>query len=200
MKTKGKFVIFEGIEGSGKTTLINMLKKDFPHFFYTREPGGNSLNFSEEIRKLIFSSPNINSMTEFLLFSASRSEHIQKKIVPYLNNSTNVVCDRFIYSSIVYQGIVKGLNIEDINIINKIILNGLEPSLIILCDIDPLKSLTRKKTDNRFDAEDISFHKKVREGYINLFKDFNNVKIIETSNSIGDVYKVLKKIIVDHVS
>lgn len=200
MKDKGKFIIFEGIEGSGKTTLINMLKKDFPHFFYTREPGGNGLDFSEEIRNLIFSFSDINPMTEFLLFSASRSEHIQKKIVPALNNSINVVCDRFVYSSIVYQGLVKGLKIEDIKNVNKIVLNGLEPSLIVLCDIEPSKSLERKKTDNRFDKEDISFHKKVREGYINLFKNFNNVKIIETSNSIGDVYKILKKIISDHVN
>lgn len=197
-----KFIVLEGIEGSGKTTLINRLKKSkkLNGIFTTREPGGRELNISEKIRNLIFEFNDMTPMTEFLLFSASRSEHVDKVIIPHLKNKEIVLCDRYIYSSIVYQGIAKKIPLEDINKINSISTQRLEPSLIILLDLDPVISLNRKKIENRFDKNDISFHKKIREGYLEVFKNIKNILIVDGTKNQKEIFREVEEKIIKHVS
>ena len=188
------FITFEGGEGTGKTTQINILKKYLEdqglEVIITREPGG--VISAENIRAVIFDN-EIDSITETMLYAAARREHYIKKIKPALDAGKIVICDRFIDSSIVYQGIVRGVGVDLVENINKYAINNVEPDLTIFFDLDPeigLKRVSlRNEQMNRFDKESLDFHLKVRKGYNLLSKTRNRFVLIDASKSIEDVTK-----------
>lgn len=188
------FITFEGGEGTGKTTQINILKKYLEdqglEVIITREPGG--VTSAENIRAVIFDN-EIDPITETMLYAAARREHYIKKIKPALDAGKIVICDRFIDSSIVYQGIVRGVGVDLVENINKYAINNIEPDLTIFFDLDPeigLKRVSlRNEQMNRFDKESLDFHLKVRKGYNLLSKTRNRFVLIDASKSIEDVTK-----------
>ena len=188
------FITFEGGEGTGKTTQINILKKYLEdqglEVIITREPGG--VISAENIRAVIFDN-EIDPITETMLYAAARREHYIKKIKPALDAGKIVICDRFIDSSIVYQGIVRGAGVDLVENINKYAINNVEPDLTIFFDLDPetgLKRISlRNEQMNRFDKESLDFHLKVRKGYNLLSKTRNRFVLIDASKSIEDVTK-----------
>lgn len=194
------FITFEGGEGTGKTTQINILKKYLEdqglEVIITREPGG--VTSAENIRAVIFDN-EIDSITETMLYAAARREHYIKKIKPALDAGKIVICDRFIDSSIVYQGIVRGVGVDLVENINKYAINNVEPDLTIFFDLDPeigLKRVSlRNEQMNRFDKESLDFHLKVRKGYKLLSKTRNRFVLIDASKSIEDVTKQIINII-----
>lgn len=188
------FITFEGGEGTGKTTQINILKKYLEdqglEVITTREPGG--VISAENIRTVIFDN-EIDPITETMLYAAARREHYIKKIKPALDAGKIVICDRFIDSSIVYQGIVRGVGVDLVENINKYAINNVEPDLTIFFDLDPETGLKRvslrNEQMNRFDKESLDFHLKVRKGYNLLSKARNRFILIDASKSIEDVTK-----------
>ena len=188
------FITFEGGEGTGKTTQINILKKYLEdqglEVIITREPGG--VTSAENIRAVIFDN-EIDPITETMLYAAARREHYIKKIKPALDAGKIVICDRFIDSSIVYQGIVRGVGVDLVENINKYAINNVEPDLTIFFDLDPETGLKRvslrNEQMNRFDKESLDFHLKVRKGYKLLSKTKNRFVLIDASKGIEDVTK-----------
>ena len=156
----------------------------------TREPGG--VISAENIRAVIFDN-EIDPITETMLYAAARREHYIKKIKPALDAGKIVICDRFIDSSIVYQGIVRGVGVDLVENINKYAINNVEPDLTIFFDLDPETGLKRvslrNEQMNRFDNESLDFHLKVRKGYNLLSKTRNRFVLIDASKSIEDVTK-----------
>ncbi|HPN30570.1 MAG TPA: dTMP kinase [bacterium] len=190
---KGYFITFEGAEGSGKSTQVELLvkylqKKKIP-FITTREPGGTEIG--EQIREILLNPKNSNMshLTELLLYSASRSQHVFQKIVPAVDDGKIVISDRFSFASLAYQGYGRGIELDLINNLTKIATQGLNPDLIFLLDINPEVGLAKAKiksnalynTENgdRLEKEDLSFHNRVREGYLKLSQTHKNVRLIE---------------------
>ena len=174
---KGLFVTFEGCDGSGKTTQINYLAQycmDLGHkVLLTREPGGTSI--SENIRAVILDPQNkeLAPTTEALLYAASRAQHVAEVIKPALSEGKIVLCDRYIDSSIAYQGYGRDLG-DEVRIINEFAIQGLSPNITFFLDIKPSMGLARieKKGDfDRIEKEAIDFHEKVYSGYMELIKN-----------------------------
>lgn len=207
---KGFFITIEGGEGSGKSTLIDMIYKwlidNKIDSIKTREPGG--IKISEEIRGIILDSNNtsMDGKTEALLYAASRRQHLVEKVIPALGDGKIVLCDRFIDSSLAYQGHARGIGIDSILELNKFAIDKCMPDLTILLDIDPEIGLKRINKDrdrevNRIDLEKIEFHNKVREGYKLVYNNNKNrIKIIDANKDIelvfNEVIKILKEYII----
>ena len=204
--TKGLFIVFEGGEGTGKTTAIeaiyNWLIENNFKCIKTREPGG--IKISEEIRQVILNKDNtaMDGRTEALLYAAARRQHLVEKVIPALQNETIVLCDRFIDSSLAYQGYARGLGIEEVMSINKFAIGEYMPDISILFDLDPKIGLERisssnQREVNRLDLEKLDFHENVRGGY-NVVYENNKHRItkIDASKSkenvISDIKKILK--------
>lgn len=202
----GKFITFEGPEGSGKTSVIEGVHAYFIKQGYdcivTREPGG--IKISEDIRDIILSKENteMDAYTEALLFAAARSQHLKEKIVPALNEGKIILCDRFIDSSLAYQGHARGLGIDEVYNINKFAIGDYLPDVTVFIDVPPHVGLDRvfsnenRKVD-RLDLETLEFHNTVYEGYKLLEKRFSNrfVTIDGTNNKetvIEDTIQVIK--------
>lgn len=199
------FITFEGPEGSGKTTIINKVAKYFDDnnidYITTREPGG--IKIAEQIRNVILDINNkdMDPKTEALLYAASRIEHLNKKVIPALNEGKIVLCDRYLDSSLVYQGVARGLGIDDVLIINSFAKNNM-PDLTIFFDVTPEVGLNRIKDNNRevnrIDLEKLDFHKKVYCGYKSLLDKFpNRIKRVDGLQSIQDVYEDTIKLIIE---
>ena len=170
----GKFITFEGGEGSGKSTQLQLLDKalaaaGIAHVI-TREPGGSP--GGEAIRKLLVSGDvdAWGAETETLLFNAARLDHVHTLIKPALAEGKTVICDRFVDSTLVYQGIGKGLSEEYIRMLHRLALGNFMPDLTIILDIDPAVGLkraaARKGSENRFESMDIDFHHRIRAGFL----------------------------------
>lgn len=183
---KGYFVSFEGIDGSGKSTQINLIKKFFSaktnqKVLFTREPGGTTE--AELIRKLVINlETNISweVKTEILLLFAARYEHYKKVIKPAMDQGKLIICDRFIDSTIAYQCNGKKELKDFCYHLSKLLLRDFMPDLTILLDIDPNLTLGRIKERNisdRYDKKSLEFFKKVRNEYINIAKEFSRVKV-----------------------
>jgi len=189
MKT-GIFIAFEGGENCGKSTVSKFLVKKlnemgFPTV-WTREPGGTKCPVSEKIRKIIIDPKNkICDTSEALLFSASRAQHIKKLILPCLKEGINIVSDRFVLSSYVYQGIGRKLGIPIVKIINDIACKGLEPDITFILDLDVKKGEERtpEKEKDRIEMVKGSFHEDIRKGYLQLAKKDPKVIIIDAEES-----------------
>lgn len=178
----GLFITFEGGEGAGKTTQAKYLSKKLRHFGYqvvlTREPGGT--DGGEEIRSLVLKGAENRwtPKTEALLMYAARQEHLIKKIKPALEEGKIVLCDRFSDSSKAYQGVAHGLGLEKINDLDKWVMGGFKPDLTILLDQDPEIGLSRNLepvriperdgAEFRFENMALSFHQKLRDGFLTL--------------------------------
>ena len=167
------FITLEGPEGSGKTTqaeqLAEYLRTQGFDVLLSREPGGPPI--SEQIRRVLTSLDNtaMHPRTEFLLFSASRAQHVEEVIRPHLAGGGLVICDRFYDASLAYQGYGHGLDLDTLRSITAFATGGLEPDLTILLDLPVEEGLQRREQDgnwNRLDAYDLEFHHRVRKGYL----------------------------------
>lgn len=205
----GYFIVFEGGEGSGKSTILqkiyNWMLEEKKPCIITREPGG--IKISEQIREVILDPSNteMDGRTEALLYAAARRQHLVQKVIPALKEDKIVLCDRFIDSSLAYQGFARGIGIEEIYKINEFAIGEYMPNISILFDIDPKIGLDRinknkSREVNRIDLEKIDFHNKVREGYNEVFETSKGKMIkIDASKTIEQVYEEVKKIIMLHI-
>lgn len=199
---KGKFITVEGGEGSGKTTVIQRLKEYLSdkslNFIVTREPGG--IEIAEQIRNVILDTRNtsMDARTEALLYAASRRQHMAERVIPALNEGKIVICDRFIDSSLVYQGHARGIGMDKVMAINEFAIEGYMPDVTLYLDIDPESGLKRihKNEDrevNRLDLEAMDFHYKVREGYMKLMEQFpERIRKIDASGNCDEVFEAVK--------
>lgn len=198
---KGTFITFEGGEGTGKTTLILKLKEYFESkghtVLLTREPGG--VKVAEEIRSVIMEN-HMDTMTEALLFASARREHLVDRVIPALNRGEVVLCDRFVHSSIVYQGIVKKLGVETVSNLNQFAIGDYMPDLTLILDLDPQVGLERisandEREVNRWDLERLEFHQELRKGYQSLSKRFpeQNIISIDASPTQEEVFALAKE-------
>ncbi|MGQ9569457.1 MAG: dTMP kinase [Thermodesulfovibrionales bacterium] len=204
---KGLFISFEGIEGTGKTEqsklLYKYLKKKRYKVILTGEPGGSKIGL--KIRDLLLSIENkkMTPISELLLYNASRAQHINEVILPSLKNGFIVISDRFIDSTKVYQGYGRGIDIKLIESIEEIVTKGLKPDLTILLDLDVKIGLKRNRGINkkdRLELEDVKFHKKVREGYLEIAeKEPERIKLIDASGSIEEIHKKIIEVVKDFI-
>tara|TARA_Y100001934_G_scaffold77953_1_gene96821 strand:+ start:258 stop:890 length:633 start_codon:yes stop_codon:yes gene_type:complete len=201
---QGLLITFEGGEGTGKSTqsklLYDYLKSKTTDVILTREPGG--CTESENIRNLLVKG-NINKwdpITESLLHNAARREHVKNIIKPALLKNKIIICDRYIDSTMAYQGIGQGVNSNFLNILSKEITENIVPNITFIFDIDPDISLKRakkrdKNTNNRYENFDISFHRNIRNYFKSLINTNKRYILIDASNSIEEIHlKILKPI------
>jgi dTMP kinase len=202
------FIVFEGGEGSGKTTQILKLKEYLESEGYdvvmTREPGG--VPTSESIREIILNQ-NIEPVTEALLFAGARKEHLAKKVVPALKEGKIVLCDRFLFSSLAYQGYARDLGIEEVYNINKPAIGDVIPGLTLFLDLEPeigIERILSNRADeiNRLDKESIEFHKKVRKGYENAIAAYPEYKSkkIDASQDMEKIAQDIRESISEYLS
>ena len=187
------FITLEGPEGSGKTTAVEQAVKKLEAMGYqivrTREPGGTEI--SEQIRNVILDKNNtsMDPRTEALLYAASRRQHLVEKVWPAIKEGQIVICDRYLDSSLAYQGGARGLGIDNILNINQFATEGTFPDLTLLFDIDPEIGLARINSNasrevNRLDLEKLEFHKMVRNTFLSLAKRYSDrFVIIDASQS-----------------
>ncbi|GFN33732.1 thymidylate kinase [Paenibacillus curdlanolyticus] len=204
----GLFISIEGGEGAGKTTLIKGLASQLTELGYqvstTREPGG--IPIAEQIREVILDRSNtaMDGRTEALLYAAARRQHLVEKVMPALEQGHVVLCDRFIDSSLAYQGHARGIGIDEVLAINEFAINGLMPQLTLYLDVRPEIGLRRiqeasGREINRLDLEKASFHEKVREGFILLAKRFSDrIEVIDAERNPEDVLASCLAVIKKH--
>lgn len=207
---KGVFITFEGGEGAGKTSVIEHIQRELTNAGYkvlvTREPGG--IPIAEQIRSVILDRAHtmMDERTEALLYAAARRQHLVEKVMPALNSSYIVLCDRFIDSSLAYQGVARGLGIEQVWAINEFAIGEMMPDLTVLLDIPPQVGLERiasanGREINRLDLESASFHEKVREGYLLLCEKFPD-RIVKINGHCEQqaVFKQVRETIINFLS
>lgn len=193
---KPLFITFEGPEGSGKTSVIQniykVLQDSGQDVIVTREPGG--VKISEEIRNILLDNQHLgmDQKTEALLFAASRRQHVIEVIKPALDANQTVLCDRYIDSSLAYQGHARGIGIEEVYQLNLFAIESLMPDLTLFIDVSPEVGLARVKNNqremDRLDNESLTFHEKVYEGYLKLAEiEPDRIKIINGNQPIENV-------------
>ena len=200
MSKKKPLIVFEGIEGSGKTTLINhissYLKKQNIKFIKLREPGGNKN--SEIIRKLILNKKNkFNKITDLMLYFAARNENVENVLKNNYKKKI-ILLDRFTDSTLAYQHFGMGINKSLINILNKFLIKNIKPTITFL-NIVNMKNLTlrlkKRKHKNRYDVFKTKFYKKVQNGYLKLSKNKSNYILIDSNDKL----KYNKKKVLDNI-
>ncbi|MCV3321019.1 dTMP kinase [Pediococcus ethanolidurans] len=202
----GKFISFEGPDGAGKTTALNSVVADLTPqlknmLVVTREPGGNRI--SEAIRNIILDRKNteMDDRTEALLYAAARRQHIVETIQPALDSGKLVLCDRYVDSSVAYQGAGRQIGVDEVYQMNLFATAGLLPNLTIYFDIPSeigLQRIMTHRTDeiNRLDVEQLSFHKRVRASYLKIAEQNpQRIKVIDATQSKADVVSNVEKII-----
>ena len=205
-----KFITFEGGEGSGKSTVMKdvaaRLTKEGYKLVLTREPGGTPI--AEEIRNVILDKDNtkMDPRTEALLYAASRRQHLVEKIWPALERGEIVLCDRYLDSSLAYQGGARGLGVDEVLSINMFATEGEYPDLTLLFDLEPEEGLKRIEKNkgrevNRLDLEKLEFHKKVRDNFHALAKKYSTrYVVIDASKPLNEVANEVYKIIKETIS
>ena len=207
----GKFIVLEGIDGCGKTTQINKLYKWLPKsglinknrtLIKTREPGGSILG--REIRDMILNknksmSPSI--LTELLLYSADRAEHISKIILPALQDGNWIISDRFSGSTLAYQGYGREISIDTIKKLENIVCQNIRPDLTFFLEISPEESILRRKNQvpDRIESEGLEFLKKVNDGF-KLIAIENNWEIIKASKDVDSISKQIQTTLINKFS
>lgn len=204
---KGLFITIEGNDGSGKSTVINELKKELAKLnidvIYSREPGGSFI--AEKIRDVILDIENINmdKRTEALLYAASRRQHLIETVLPAISQGKIVVCDRFIDSSLTYQGVARGIGVDEVLQMNQFATEGFMPDLTIYLLVDAKLGLSRKKHQkelDRMELEKLEFHQMVYDAYTMLAKRFSErVKVVDGGQSIEDECRDVNKIVIDFI-
>ncbi|UHA75355.1 dTMP kinase [Paenibacillus sp. 481] len=202
---RGRFITLEGGEGAGKTTaiqlLVQQLKEQGQDVVVTREPGG--IRIAEQIRSIILNPDHteMDARTEALLYAAARRQHLVEKVIPALERGAIVLCDRFVDSSLAYQGYARGLGMDAVWEINRFAIHDTMPDLTFWLDIDPEAGLARIEANglreiNRLDKEALAFHVSVREGYTQLAEQ-NKERIvrIDASQSLDYIVEQMLNIL-----
>ncbi len=198
----GFFIALEGPEGSGKSTLSKKLQAYLQaHHIdavFTREPGGSEVDVCQKIRALLLDHSGLDSRTEVLLFAANRSEHVTKLIIPALTNQKIVVCDRYVDSSLAYQGFARGIGYKQVFHINQFATRKLVPDLTFFIDVTPEVGLNRIKNHrqdemNHLDQESINFHHQVYDGYKKIISKHKRRYVVIDGTQPVDV--ILKQVI-----
>lgn len=193
--SNGNLVVIDGVDGCGKGTQLELLKEEFPHVHFTREPGGTP--FAEGIRKLLLSDrvEHVPALTDFLLFWAAREVHIQNVIGPQISSGVNVISDRFDSATYAFQlfgeehlDILEGL----FRVMRDHVLEDYSPDMYIILDLAPEVSLQRiaqdaKRNQTHFDLRPIEYHRRVREGF-KCFAQIAPCTFIDANRSVEEVY------------
>ena len=204
------FITLEGIEGSGKTTqiarLVGYLEDRGVECVTTRQPGGTLIG--ENIRSILLDPANsaLEPQAELLLYMADRAQHIHELIKPCLKAGKTVVCDRYFDATLVYQGFARGLNIELIRNLHRLLFDDLKPDVTLLLDLSPrlgleraweqLNTGQRSGQESRFEAEKIAFHEKVRAGYLELARlEPDRIRVIDAAPPPDHVFADISKIV-----
>jgi len=205
-----KFITFDGIEGCGKTTQLRLaetwLRRHGVPVLATAEPGGTPLGM--KIRELLLNrrSWNIGAEAELLLFAAARAQHVTETIMPALSGGKWVLCDRYTDATVAYQGFGRGLNAELIRVINGFSSRGLEPELTLLFDLPVETGLRRARkraagsapesAEDRFEQEEVNFHHRVRDGYLQLAKEApKRFRIVDASGSPEEIEREIRRLL-----
>ena len=201
------FITFEGGEGTGKTSIINLIYQDLIKLGYkvykTREHGGSKND--EQIRDVILYVKNteLDYKAEALLYAASRRQHLMEVVKPKLDDGYVVLCDRYVDSSLAYQGYARGLGIKEVLEINRYAIDDYFPNLTIFIDLDPKVGIERIQSNrssdlNRLDLERMAFHNKVYEGYHELVKMYpERIKVVNGHQTLEEVYKSCYKLVLE---
>lgn len=204
---KGYFIVFEGPDGSGKTTIstgiYEKLKSEGYSVVYTREPGG--IDIAEQIRNVILDPKNtaMDARTEALLYAASRRQHLVEKVLPALEEGKIVLCDRFVYSSLAYQGCGRHIGMDAVMEINRFAIEGHMPDKTLFLDVPVERGLARLESrafKDRLDVETVQFHKDTYEGYQKVLQQYKDTMIVvDASKPVEEVmeqtYRIIKEII-----
>lgn len=200
MARKGIFIALEGPDGSGKSTIASKLKEYIEDLglkcVLTREPGGTPIG--EKIRSIILDNNNteMSSMTEALLYAASRAQHVNEKIKPLLDEGYIVISDRYVFSSLAYQGHARGLGIEEVMDINKFAMGDVYPDKVLFFDISPEEALARKfinREADRLENAGEDFHKTTYEGYKKALSMYDeNVSLIDANGTVKETLRNCK--------
>ncbi|HSY49842.1 MAG TPA: dTMP kinase [Thermoanaerobaculia bacterium] len=190
------FITFEGIEGSGKSTQLRRVAERMTGAVVTKEPGGTPL--ADRIRAILLdSTARIDPVAELFLFAASRRQNVVEVIWPALERGATVLCDRFTDATLAYQGFGRLLNLDQLRTLNAWATDSLTPDLTLLFDLPEDVGLSRARSRNaeaaqdegRFEAEDLRFHRRVREGYLTLaVAEPSRFAVIDASGNSDDVY------------
>ena len=202
MPNSGKFISLEGIEGCGKSTQARLLAQYIAGLgisvVLTREPGGTLIG--ERIRDILLDPANIGmtSITELMLYIASRAQHVSEIIMPALSDGKIVICERFSDATAAYQGFARGLDLKIIENLTRIAINSLEPDLTIVLDLKVENGLLRAKKrgnqSDRLESEDIEFHNKVRNGYLSLAREFpQRIKVVDGEGTVDEVHHRIRQ-------
>ena len=205
---KGTFITFEGIEGSGKSTQIALLATSLTstgmRIVLTREPGGSPIG--DQVRKILLNPANraLEPTAELLLYAASRAQHLHELILPALADGMTVLCDRFSDATLAYQGYGRGLDIEMIRSLDRIVTAGMRPDLTLLFDIEAAAGIARARGRNnsrgleaeaRFENEELAFHDRVRRGYLILAaQEPDRIRIVDALGTPEAVREKVGKI------
>lgn len=219
MQHPGLFISLEGPEGAGKTTIIKMLEEWFNqeirqnrlHFdsvLITREPGGKNNPLAESIRHLVVNQEDyvVPAITEAYLFAASRSAHVELTILPALEKNQIVISDRYVDSSLVYQGYVRGLGVEKVWRINQDAIQGIMPNLTLLLMVNPQEGLSRihrnQRELNRLDKEKDEFHQQIANYYEELYRQdtTNRIQLIDANQEVTNVFNQVKTKILEYLN
>jgi len=198
----GKFVTFEGCEGSGKSTQLKLLaeylKESGADFIMTREPGGSEI--SEDIRRIILNGKytEMCGECEALLYAAARIQHLKEIVAPALESGKLVVCDRYVDSSLAYQGYARGLGMKFIEDINRLALESFPPDITVFLDISPKAAFERKHgadPDDRMEQLGADFHEKVYEGYKKLLPLYPRICAVDCSGTKLETAEKIKRLL-----
>jgi len=208
---RGRFITFEGIEGSGKSSQISLLTKHLRSkqraVTLTREPGGTLIG--DQVRKILLDPANkaLDPSAELLLYAASRAQHLKEVIRPALENGAIVLCDRFSDATIAYQGYGRGLALNMIHILDRLVTDGMRPDLTVVLDVEVAVGLARARGRNnqqgleaeaRFENEALAFHERVRQGYLALAREApDRIKIVDAALPPLRVQEKIREL-VDH--
>ena len=200
---KGLFITFEGPDGCGKTTVCrmvyDMLLENGVDAIHTREPGG--IDIAEQIRNVVLDPKNtaMDAKTEALLYAASRRQHLVQRVLPALAEGKVVVCERFIDSSLAYQGYGRQIGFDEVLSINKFAIGDTFPDITIYLDVNEEVGLSRiknRKFKDRLDVESIEFHHRVNEGYAKVVETFKDrIRVVDASKPLEEVVKTSHAIV-----
>ena len=207
MLKRGMFISLEGVEGCGKSTQAELLAEYMKELGYsvirTHEPGGTPI--AEQIRKILLEPQNkdMTDNAEFLLYLASRAQHVSQLILPALTEGKVVICERFSDATFAYQGGARGLDLDTLKQLNKLATGGLEPDLTLLLDLEADVGLSRKEHTkrDRLEKESVKFHNKVRNAYLVIaHQSPERVEVIDATGSIENIRLSIKKSIDQHLA